>query len=150
MRISRSSGLVWILMLCAALLGACSGDDDNSPTEPLPTIDSIAIETITPAAGTALRKGQEVTFTAFVRYTVGTAATGRMSMVIQNQANQTIPPPGGQANANLIRGGGTVTLTNRVTIPATGTTTVRVITPLFVGGAPTTTITSSVSYPVVD
>lgn len=150
MRISRGLGLVWVLMLCAALLGACSGDDDNSPTEPLPTTDSIAIETITPARGTNLRKGQEVTFTVVARYTVGTASTGRTSLVIVNQASQSLTPPGEQARADLTRGGGTVTLTNRVTIPATGTTTVRVITPLFVGDAPSTNITSMVSYPVVD
>ena len=150
MRMSRGLGLLWILMVCAALLGACSDDDNNSPTEPLPTTDSIAIETITPARGTTLRKGQEVTFTAFVRYTVGTASTGRMSMVIQNQANQNLQAAGTQPRVDLIRGGGTVTLTSRITVPTSGTSSVIVITPLFVGNAPTTSITSSVTYTVVD
>lgn len=150
MRISRGLGLLWILMVCAALLGACSDDDDSSPTEPLPATDSIAIETITPARGTTLRKGQEVTFTALVRYTVGTASTGRTSLVIQNQANQNLQAAGAQPRIDLIRGGGTITMTSRITVPTSGTTSVAVIAPLFVGSSNNTTITSTVTYNVVD
>jgi hypothetical protein len=140
---------VWIrravvLAVLSLALFACS--DSDSPTEP-PLTDAVTIESATPAAGTALRRGTQVTFTVTARYTLGSASEGRLSLVIQDQTNQNIAGTP-QPEARVPRGQGTVTLTDTLTIPATATT-VRVIVPMFPQGATQTSITGSVSYNVI-
>lgn len=133
-----------VLAALSLALFACS-DDDDSPTEP-PLTDTVTIESAAPAAGTALRRGTQVTFTVTARYTLGSASEGSLILVIQDQTNQNIAGSP-QPEARVPRGQGTVTLTDTLTIPATATT-VRVIVPLLPQGATQTSITSSVTYNV--
>lgn len=135
--------VVLAVLSLALLTGACS--DSDSPTEP-PLTDTVTIDSAVPAAGTALRRGTQVTFTVTARYTLGSASEGRLVLVIQDQTNQNIaglPQP----DARVPRGQGTVTLSDTLTIPATATS-VRVFVPLVPQGATQTSITSSVTYNV--
>jgi hypothetical protein len=133
------------LMMLLAL--GCS-DSDSSPTEPEPTINSVIIETITPARDTTLSAGSRVTFRARVSYTLATASSGRLSMIIQDQASRNISSTSPQPNAQVSRGGGVVELADTVTIPANGVTRVDVFVPLLPAGAASTNTVQIVSYPV--
>lgn len=132
------------LVLLGALVSGCSGDDD-SPTGPSQVTDSITIQEISPVDGTALNRGTDVTFTARIGYSLGSASAGRVILVTQDQTGQTIAP---QPNANVPRGSGTVSLSQRVTIPAQGVTRVDVFFPLVPEGASGSTAAQSVRYPV--
>jgi hypothetical protein len=142
---NRNPGLLGLAL--AMLLTLSCSDGGSSPTEPQPTIDSIAVETITPARGTALSAGSQVTFQARVRYTLATADSGRISMIIQDQASRNLSR-NPQPRAQIVRGGGVVELSDTITIPATGVTRVDVFVPLFPGGATSTGVVQLVQYPV--
>lgn len=143
---NRWPGLLGFAITMLLVLG-CS-DGDSSPTEPEPTINSIAVETITPAQGTTLSAGSRVTFQARVRYTLATASSGRISMVIEDQASRNISPTSPQPNVQVSRGGGVVELTDTVTIPANGVTRVDLFVPLLPAGASSTNTVQLVRYPV--
>ena len=68
-------------------------------------------------------------------------------MVIQDQSSSVIQPSTQQSAA--VRGGsGTLTLSDRVTIPAQGVSSVHIFLPLFPSGAGTSSVVTSVSYVV--
>jgi hypothetical protein len=134
------------LMMLLAL--GCS-DSDSSPTEPEPTINSVIIETITPARDTTLSAGSRVTFRARVSYTLATASSGRISMVIEDQASRNISPTSPQPSIQVSRGGGVVELTDTVTIPANGVTRVDLFVPLLPAGSSSTSIVQVVRYTVL-
>ena len=139
-RFSFFSGLV----LLGALVSGCS-DDDYSPSGPSQVTDSITIQEISPAAGTTLNRGTNVTFTARIGYSLGSASTGRIALVAQDQAGSALAP---QPFANVPRGSGTVSLSQQVTIPAQGVTRVDVFFPLLPDGASRSTAARSAQYPV--
>jgi len=133
------------LMMLFAL--RCS-DSDSSPTEPEPTIDSVAIETITPVQGTTLQGGSRVTFRARVRYTLATASSGRISLIIEDQASRNISATTPQPSISVTRGGQVVELTDTIDIPANGVTRVDVFVPLFPGTSTSTNTVQVVRYTV--
>lgn len=143
---NRWPGLLGLAITMLLVLG-CS-DGDSSPTEPEPTIDSLAIETITPVQGTSLSAGSRVIFQARVRYTLATTSSGRISMVIEDQASRDISPATPQPTIQITRGGGVVELTDTVDIPATGVTRIDVFVPLFPAGASSTNTVQVVRYQV--
>lgn len=128
------------------MLGCSNGD---SPTDPAPTVDSVAVESITPAAGDSLRAGSRITFRARVRYTLATASSGRVSMVIEDQASRNISTTSPQPSIQVQRGSGTVELVDTINIPANGVTRVDVFLPLFPAGASSTSTVQVVRYPVL-
>lgn len=142
---NRRFGFLGLALTLLLMLGCSS--DDSSPTEPLPTIDSVNVEAITPARGTILRPGSQVTFQARVSYTLATADSGRISMIIQDQAPRNLSR-NPQPRAQIVRGGGVVELSDTITLPATGVTRVDVFVPLFPGAATSTNTVQLVQFPV--
>ena len=119
----RNPGLWFGLFLIA-------GCGSSGPTAP--TTDSISLTSIVPAAGTMLTAGERVTFTAIVNCTIVNSEGGLTAMVVQDQANRSLLAPGEvQSQATLSKGSTTVTLSQTVTIPESGST-VRVALPIFV------------------
>jgi hypothetical protein len=102
-----------------------------------------------PPTGTPLQAGGTVTFTATLNFTLASADSGQIVIVIQDQNNQNLRAGGPQPAALVNRGTGTATLADSVVVPASGITSVRVIFPLVPQGATRTDILVSISYPVM-
>jgi hypothetical protein len=140
----------------AMLLASCgSGQSPSAPSPtPLPTPtppparDAILLGSITPAPGTLHRPGQTATFTATLNYTLVSASSGQIVMVIQDQRDQSLVEGRPQAAVAVSGGTGSVTLTDSVAVPSSGVSSVRVILPLFPEGATSTTTVVSVTFPV--
>ena len=127
---------------------SCSGDGGDSLTEPSPTMDTVAIEVITPERGTRLTAGSRVTFQVRGRYTLASASSGRIGLVIEDQDFKNISATVPQPFSTVTRGGGTLEIADTVTVPATGVTTVHVFLPLLPTGASRSTAVDHVVYPV--
>ena len=107
--------------------------------------NTISLVTIAPPDGTTLSAGQVVSLTATVSYELNGADSGEIKMVIQAQTSiQSGPAP----IVEIGRGSGMVTLSDQVTIPATGVTTIYVNFSLKLTGQTFYDIMSSASYPV--
>jgi hypothetical protein len=114
-----------VCSLC--LIAGCGSDGPTAPTT-----DFISLDSIVPAAGTSLNAGDSVTFTAVVTCTIVGSNGGFVVMAVTDQGNRSLVPVGtGQAPTPLLRGTATVTVTQIVTIPPSGST-VNVVVPLFV------------------
>ncbi|HET6898596.1 MAG TPA: hypothetical protein VFK70_09620 [Vicinamibacteria bacterium] len=132
--------------LLAAVLVGCGGASHTAPT---PATDAISLRSITPAPGTPLTAGQRVDFTATVNYTLASAASGQIVIVIQDQLDQNLKPAGViQTAVPVVMGTSTATLSDSITIPGTGVSSVRVVFPLIPTGATRTEVLVSVTYPV--
>jgi hypothetical protein len=143
----HSAGLSGAIALLIAALIGCGGESPT--TTPTPADDAVSLSSITPAAGTVLHANEMVTFTATLNYTLASAESGQVVIVIQDQLNQNLKPQGvPQPTAAVMRGTGTVTLTDSILIPGSGVTSVRVVFPLALAGATRTEVLVSVSYPV--
>jgi len=117
-----SSGLCFSLFLIA-------GCSSNSPTAP--TTDFISVNSIVPAAGTALNAGERVTFTAVLTCTIVNSNAGFAGMVFQDHRSISLLDPGEiPPQAALTKGTTTVTLSHTITIPESGS--VKVLFPIFV------------------
>ena len=112
--------------------------------------DAIALTSITPSAGTHLRAGRTVTFTATLTYTLASAARGQIAVVIQDQFDRNLRPPDSyQTFVQIARGTGTVTLSDSIALPGSGVSYVSVFFPLSAGlSPPPTDVIVKVSYPV--
>ncbi len=120
-----------------------------APAPSPPTSDSISLVNMAPAPGTSLSPGQTVTFTGTVAYSLLSADTGVIVLVIQDLANQPLQPVGTpQPTATITRGSGQATLSQSITLPGTGITGVGVFFPLALAGATSTNVVVSVTYPV--
>jgi hypothetical protein len=135
----RSQGLCFSLFLIA-------GCGSSSPTSP--TTDFISLTSIVPAAGTALNAGDRVTFTAVVTCTIVNSNGGFTAMVIQDQANRTLRVEEEmQSEAPLAKGTTTVTLSQTIKVPVSGST-VTVALPIFVNESTTTRAVVTRQYAV--
>ena len=134
-----------VLVLACFLIVGCASD---SPTAP--TTDGIALQSITPAAGTMLSVGDRVTFTAIVRCTVATSEGGLTAMVVQDQANRSLLQAGEFAAQSVLRKGTeTVTLSQTVTIPEyVRGSTLTVALPIFVNESTSTRAVVTRNYTV--
>jgi len=120
------------LCFCLFLLAGCSSSNPTAPTT-----DFIALNSIVPAAGTALHAGEVVTFTAVVTCTIVNATAGFAAMVIQDHRNLSLLNPGETPpEAPLTKGTTTVTLSHTITIPESGS--VKVLLPIFVNESSST------------
>lgn len=127
---------------CAILLIGCN----DTPTAP--TNDSITIDSIVPAAGTALVAGERVTFTAVVTATIATANGGLAALVIQDQRNQLLRDSDTVApEADLEKGTAKITLSQTITVPSSGSS-VIVLVPIFIDGSGTTRAVATRTYQV--
>jgi hypothetical protein len=123
---------LWLSLL---LIAGCGSD---SPTAP--TTDFIALDSIVPAAGTALTAGDRVTFTAVVTCTIVSGDSGVTAMVLQDLGNRTLLGEGEiQPQAALQKGTATITLSHTITVPRSGSTVV-VMLPIFVNSTTTSAL----------
>ena len=112
-----------LILVCVA---GCGGGGGRSPVEPVPVApDSVSLLSITPVAGSHLAPGSVVTFSATVAYELQNESSGAILLVVQDQAGHllTIGP---QARAAVLRGRGTATVSDHVTLPAAGVSQVRI------------------------
>ena len=129
-----------LLLLTMALLAACGSDTPTGPTS-----EWIDLNSLTPAAGTTLTAGDSVTFTATVTCTIVSSDGGFTTLLLSDQGNRTlnVTPP----VAPLPKGTTTVTLTESITVPTSGST-VNLSLPLFINGSNSTRAAKTSSYPV--
>jgi hypothetical protein len=140
---NRSFRLAAALALIVLLVGCSKG---NLPSE-LTSPDDIAINGITPLAGTRLAPGSTVTFTANVAYILASASTGVVTMVIEDQ--NSVPLPGNPAQMSVTSGQSTVKLTSpAISVPATGVSTIQVFVSLTPAGSTSTSTIDVVLFPV--
>jgi hypothetical protein len=133
------SRLWWLLLPVVALL-SCGGETPTSPDR-----DWIEFVSLTPASGTALTAGERVTFTTTVACTVASSDGGRVALLLQDQGNrslQTAPP-----TETLPKGDKTVTMSDTITVPVSGST-VSLYVPLFVNGSNSTRAMKLATYTV--
>ena len=116
------------------------------PLGPVPA-NAISLVMSAPPGGTTLSGGQVVLFTATVSYELNNGASGEIRMHIQDQTGANIQS-GVRPVVTIGRGGGTVTLSDQVTIPAIGVTTINVFLSLSSAGQISTGDVVRVSYPV--
>jgi hypothetical protein len=130
-----------LLLVSLVTLASCGGAD--SPTGP--TSEWIDLNSLAPAAGTALTAGDQVAFTATVTCTIVNSDGGHTALLLTDHANRSLNNP--SPTATLSKGTKTVTLTSTITVPPTGST-VNVVLPLFINGSDTTRMARTASYPV--
>lgn len=133
--------LVFVFSL--SVIGGCGSDSPAAPTT-----DFIALDSIVPAAGSTLNAGDRVTFTAVVTCTIVRANGGFTALILQDQGNRPLVDSGETpARATLTKGTATVTLSQVITIPPTGSTVTAAL-PLFVDGSNTTAAVVMRTYSV--
>jgi len=114
------------------LIAGCSSSNPTAPTT-----DFISLNSIVPAAGTALNAGERVTFTAVMTCTIVNANGGFAAMVIQDHRNLSLLDPGEiPPEAALTKGTTTVTLSHTITIPDSGS--IKVLFPIFINESSST------------
>lgn len=119
----------------------------HSPTEPVVAArDSIAVLSILPPPGASLPAGAPATFTATVSYGLTSAPSGLVSLFVADEDFQILSSTVPRQSANVVQGSGTVTLTDRVVIPQTGTRVVVVLVALLPAGVTGTDVIQQVSY----
>ena len=137
--IARTIGFLVSLLL----LTGCGSDTPTGPTT-----DFISIDSIVPAAGTALVAGERVTFTVVATCTIVSAESGFTALIVQDQRNMllglfdTRPP-----EAACPKGTTKVTLTETITVPSSGST-VNALLPIFVGSSTETRAVAVRTYTV--
>ena len=130
-------------IICLVLVAGCGTDSPAGPTS-----DFIAVQSIVPAAGTVLTAGERVTFSATLECTIVSAEGGFTALIVQDQRNQSLRPGDTTPpEAALRKGTTTVTLSQAITAPASGST-VNVMFPIFVNGSTETRAVAVRSYQV--
>ena len=115
------------------------------PATPTTPSNSISISEITPAKGTNLTLGQEVTFNVTVKYTLVSADTGTVTLLTQDQDNNGL---GLSDTKTISKGSSTESLSVVATVPSTGATTVTAFVFLTPEGESITGIVDSEDYTV--
>ncbi|HTQ80171.1 MAG TPA: hypothetical protein VMM92_09250 [Thermoanaerobaculia bacterium] len=141
---NRFATLVLALTLVTSALAGCSGSG-HSPSES--SSDAISITGISPTAGGKLAPGSTVTFTANVSYQLSSAATGTIVLSLEDQLSNPLQT-GTQPSVTVNQGQGTTSLTDHLTIPASGVTQIQVFVSLTPAGAAFTNTVALVTYPV--
>jgi hypothetical protein len=139
-------------VLSAILLGLSVSGCGGSPAAPsapsAPAIDALSsVTNMVPAPGTALPAGQPVTFSGTPRYTLVSADLGTVVMVIEDQNDRPLPGSGSQLYL-VHRGTGDATISQTVTLPADGITSVHLYFLLAPVGAAATKASVRLVYPV--
>lgn len=157
MRLSALAAAVPAILAVAILAAGCGGSPTSAAVTPTPTVatpaptvaanDSIQVNAMVPTPGTTLTRGDTVTFTATVKYTLATADTGNIFLILENQDEQLIQN-GPQANAPITRGDGEVTVSQTLEIPRTGVSAVKVFIAMFPTGTTRTQAFASVTFQV--
>jgi hypothetical protein len=109
---------------------------------------SMKLESASPAPGTPITVGQTVEFKFTVSYELSLKDKGAIVLVIQDETNKRLDD-GKQQSENVLRGKGTVTLTQSLMVPA-GREEVMFFIPLVPAGISHTSGELVVRYPVAD
>ena len=133
-------------------LGACSGGSPAAPSPPPTTTvppqpDALSLVGITPAQGTVLILDDPVSFSATVTYGLNSAASGRISLTVQDETGRVLQG-GAPPSVSVQRGSATATVVGGVNLPRSGITRVDVVLSLLPEGAATPTARVTVSYSV--
>lgn len=109
--------------------------------------DSVSsITDLVPLLGTKLLHGQTVTFTGTAGYSLNSADSGQVVFVIEDQTNTVLNTS--QPSAAVAKGSGQVTLSQSITLPDTGVTSVQVFFALAPTGATSTHAAVRLTYQV--
>jgi hypothetical protein len=99
------------------LLASCG----YGPTGPRPTGgDSLTLVTISPPLGTTLQRGQTITLTATLSYSLASADSGAVQFGVEDQALNQLSTGGTEPIASVSKGSGQVTLSRLIALPQTG------------------------------
>jgi hypothetical protein len=128
------------VVVLALVSVSCGG---STPTAP--KTDWIELNALTPPNGTVLTSGERVTFTATVTTTVVTSDGGSTGLALYDQGNRNLHT--NQPLTPLPKGSATVTLTDTITIPASGST-INLAVPLWINGSTRTAAAKTASYSV--
>src|SRR5215510_487359 len=77
---------------------------------------SLVITSLDPLAGTPIARGQPVTFTVTMNYVLESAPKGLIALVLQDENGRSLVPDHPQVKREIVKGSGTMTLTDTVTI----------------------------------
>jgi hypothetical protein len=133
------------------LIAACGGGASSMMSAPTSTTLTDTVSGITnmnPTPGTALQAGHTVTFSGTAAYILASADFGSVRMIVQDQNDRQLPSNDALQIVVAVRGSADATLTQTVTVPDVGVTSVRVVFMLAPAGASSTTAMLNVSYPV--
>jgi len=108
--------------------------------------NAAVLEQLDPAPGTVLQPGTPVTIAGRIRYALTSTSSGQLLMVVQDQGTDLLQFP--QPSVAITAGGGTISMTDTIEIPATGVSKVQVFFALQPSGANGTTTVTSAYYPV--
>ncbi|MFP5284910.1 MAG: hypothetical protein ACLGI9_04155 [Thermoanaerobaculia bacterium] len=122
---SRSFVLACALLLILGFSSACGGGS-SSPTEPEQPADRFIIQSLSPPLGTTLSQGITVDFSVTAQYQIR-AGISEATLAVMDQEGNILAGAGGPQVRILLNGRtGTFTVSNRVTLPTTDLTRVRV------------------------
>jgi hypothetical protein len=133
------------VFLSAGAIAFCS---KSSPTEPVVLQDSVTIVSIQPPAGAILQVGAPVSFTVTVAFTLASAPSGSVVMVVEDDAFRTIPGSLPQPTIGISRGRGMVTLTQQILVPPADVASVDVFFALAATGGTQSLAVQEVTYHV--
>jgi hypothetical protein len=138
----------WVLAAMAAAATFGCGNHGSTPSEPVPAVDSVAIESISPAAGSRLVPGSTVDFHATVRYQVRESDGAGVAAQMQDQDGKLLASI--FPSTAVPRGIGSLSLTSPFQIPASGASRIDVLYVLYATPGATTEIVDATkaSYPV--
>jgi hypothetical protein len=129
-----------LLLFALAVVASCGG---STPTAPQG--DWLELKSISPAGGTALTAGDRVTFTATFECTVVSSDGGTAVLVLNDQGYRNLNPT--QPSTTLPKGKTTVTLSDTITVPVSGST-VNAVAAMTVNGSNSSRALTVTSYTV--
>lgn len=140
----RPAAFFALLAVLAAGLAGCGGS--RTPTEVVIIPDTLLIASISPAPETKLAPGSAVTFTGNLTYRLNSADSAPIVLAIEDQSGHSLVSQ--QVSKTVTKGEGQLTLSDSITVPATGVTQIQVIFDLSPTGKNTQDTASSVTYTV--
>lgn len=119
-RVARFGARAAVLVI-VSLMGACASTSATTTSTWIsisPPVDgfALAVTAVDPVAGTPIFRGQPVTFTVTMNYALDSAPRGTIALVIQDEEGRSLAPRDAQVKHAIEKGGGTITLTDTVTI----------------------------------
>ncbi len=138
---------IWAIIFALAVSTAGCGQQQNPALSPAPgaSPDSVRIVSISPGTEAPLRVGERVTFKVEVEYNLTSAASGSITLVIQQGESGRVP----LANETQVVQQGSARLTLSKDIEVPDTSAIQVFTPLTVQGGTSTRVVDTRAYQVV-
>jgi hypothetical protein len=132
-------------ILLTVLLASCSGQQrQGSPKAADASADAVKILSLSPDVATAFHPGQNVSFSVDLEYSLATAQSGTITLVIQRGEQQYEP----LANETRViqKGSGKLSFKKQLTVPETSA--ILLFTPLTVQGGTSTSVVDTRAYAV--